>query len=152
MLAIYGGGDLAALIEANLEFGPGFVRRAVARIGARLLEPVEPTRYAGEISPRPLVLINGEQDDRVPKASVEALYHAAAEPKRLVWLPEGHISSRNEALLQRVLQAAVETLAELDARAEPAAPRDTGTAETAQGVERTSLREAPELGTAAWKR
>jgi fermentation-respiration switch protein FrsA (DUF1100 family) len=56
-------------------------------------------------------MINGRLDDRIPVHSVEALYEAAHEPKQLIWLEEGHISSRDEALLGRVLQAAVEALA-----------------------------------------
>jgi fermentation-respiration switch protein FrsA (DUF1100 family) len=60
-------------------------------------------------------MINGIDDKRIPQRSVESLFEAARQPKRLIWLPEGHISPRNPALLERVMLAAVEALAELEA-------------------------------------
>jgi hypothetical protein len=38
------------------------------------------------------------------------LFEAARQPKQLIWLEEGHISSRDPAMLERVLQAAVQAL------------------------------------------
>jgi fermentation-respiration switch protein FrsA (DUF1100 family) len=61
-----------------------------------------------------VILINGLQDDRIPLHSVEAMYEAAGEPKELIWLDEGHISSRNTALLGRVLDASAAALDRLD--------------------------------------
>ncbi|UCC73782.1 MAG: hypothetical protein JSV86_04260 [Gemmatimonadota bacterium] len=112
VLVIYGGGDYQVLLEANLKVRPRWLRSALARAGAWLLDPVEPLRYAAHVSPRPMILINGSLDSRIPRHSVDTLYAAARQPKRLIWLEEGHISSRNEALLERVLQAAVQALKE----------------------------------------
>jgi fermentation-respiration switch protein FrsA (DUF1100 family) len=106
VLIIYGGGDYAELLRANLKVKPMWLRSALAEAGAWLLAPVEPLEYVGKIAPRQTVIINGRYDDRVPRSSVEALYSAAGEPKRLIWLDEGHISSRNPEILERVLQAA----------------------------------------------
>jgi fermentation-respiration switch protein FrsA (DUF1100 family) len=106
VLIIYGGGDYAALLRANLKVKPMWLRSLLARAGAWLLAPVEPLNYVGRIAPRQTVLINGIDDDRIPHHSVQALYAAAGEPKRLIWLEEGHISSRDRDLLERVLQAA----------------------------------------------
>jgi len=117
VLAVYGGGDFAALLRANLKVKPQWLRSALARAGAWLIEPVEPTRYAHRIAPRPFVMINGTEDSRIPKTSVLALYEAAQEPKRLIWLKEGHISSRRPEMLERVLDAAAEALVEIGAAA-----------------------------------
>lgn len=121
VLAIYGGGDFAELLRGNLEFRPQWLRSAVANAGAWLLEPVEPTKYVARIAPRPFVMINGTQDTRIPEASVLALYEEAREPKRLIWLDEGHISSRRPAMLERVLDAAADALVQL--RGEAGSPQ-----------------------------
>lgn len=115
VVLVYGGGDFEKLIASNLEDVPGWLRGPVAAAGGWLTQPIEPLRYVGRIAPRPLILINGAADDRIPRESAELLYAAAGEPKRLIWLDTGHISPRNEALLDQVLQAAVDALADLRA-------------------------------------
>ncbi len=113
---IYGGGDYARIISANLKVRPHWLRSLLARAGARLLEPVEPLHYVSHIAPDPVIFVNGLRDDRIPHRSVTLLYEAAQEPKSLVWLEEGHISSRNAALLKRVLDAATVALEEVERR------------------------------------
>ncbi len=113
VLVIYGGGDYAAILSANLRDKPGWLREGLARAGAWLLEPIEPLNYADKVSPRPIIIINGLRDERVPRHSVDTLYSTAREPKQLIWLDEGHISSRDEEQLGRVLQAAVQALADV---------------------------------------
>lgn len=110
VLVIYGGGDYKTILEANLNLKPRWFRSALARAGAWLLDPIEPLHYAAEVAPRPMILINGSLDSRIPQQSVDTLYAAAREPKQLIWLEEGHISSRDPALLGRVLEAAVQAL------------------------------------------
>ncbi len=115
VMVIYGGGDYAELLRENLKVKPVWLRNVLAASGARLLAPLEPLDYVADIAPRPVVMINGIDDKKIPRRSVESLYGAAKQPKRLIWLPEGHISPRNPALLERVMLAAVEALAELEA-------------------------------------
>lgn len=113
LILVYGGGDFEELIAANLPEVPGPIRRPVARIGAWLIKPIEPLRYVSAVAPHPVILINGKNDDRIPRYCVETLFSAAGDPKRLIWLDTGHISSRNEELLNRVLDAAVSALDDL---------------------------------------
>ena len=110
VLIIYGGGDYATLLRGNLKIKPLWLRSVIASAGAGLLAPVEPLDYAGRIAPRRTVIMNGRDDDRIPAASVELLYEAAREPKQLVWLDAGHISSRDPASIERVLKAASRAL------------------------------------------
>ncbi|NIN70620.1 MAG: hypothetical protein GTO46_01545 [Gemmatimonadetes bacterium] len=110
VLVIYGGGDYRKLLEANLDLKPRWLNSALARAGAWLLDPIEPLHYAAQVTPRPMIIINGSRDSRIPQSSVDTLFATAREPKQLIWLDEGHISSRDPALLERVLQAAVEAL------------------------------------------
>jgi dienelactone hydrolase len=50
-----------------------------------------PANYIGRISPRPLLMINGTQDnDFVRAASVEPLYRLARSPREIVWEEAGH--------------------------------------------------------------
>lgn len=50
-----------------------------------------PANYIGRISPRPLLMINGNLDaDYNRKLSVESLQRLAKEPKQFVWHEEGH--------------------------------------------------------------
>jgi hypothetical protein len=110
VLIIYGGGDYAALLRANLKVKPGWLRSAAADVVAWLIRPIEPLDYVGQIAPRETIIINGRFDDRMPVICVLGLYDVAGEPKRLIWLDEGHISSRNPELIGRVLVAASQAL------------------------------------------
>ncbi|MGD2218040.1 MAG: prolyl oligopeptidase family serine peptidase [Gemmatimonadales bacterium] len=112
VLVIYGGGDYRTLLEANLNLRPRWLSSALARAGAWLLDPIEPLHYAPQVAPRPMIIINGSLDTRIPPSSVDTLFAAARQPKQLIWLEEGHISSRDPALLERVLEAAVEAVEE----------------------------------------
>ncbi|MEX2238439.1 MAG: dienelactone hydrolase family protein [Dehalococcoidia bacterium] len=46
--------------------------------------------YAPMVSPRPVLMINGLQDEVVPPAAGERLYAAFQEPKRIKWYTGGH--------------------------------------------------------------
>jgi fermentation-respiration switch protein FrsA (DUF1100 family) len=107
---VYGGADLATLLDANLGLEPRAWRALWARLGAWWLAPVEPARYAGRIAPRPVVLVNGLGDPLIPRSSVEALYAAAREPRRLVWLPTGHLDPGDRELLRTLADTAVRAL------------------------------------------
>lgn len=85
------------------------VRRALRVPGALLATPVmavfarrtgtrlsdfRPESVAGQISPRPLLLIHGDGDAVVPVEHARRLYAAASEPKKLWVLPGvGHVGS-----------------------------------------------------------
>ena len=52
---------------------------------------VSPLSYIDKISPRPLLLIHGDEDDLVPVEHAHKLYEKAAEPKELFIVPgAGH--------------------------------------------------------------
>lgn len=125
---VYGGGDLPCLINANFRRAYPRAPMWIARIGKRLAEPVEPLRYVAAVAPRPIVMVNGSGDPRIPASCVEALYAAAKEPKRLVWLKTSHITPRNDALLQAVMDAAMGALESLRAAAREAAEGEEGAA------------------------
>lgn len=59
---------------------------------------LDPARWAPQIAPRPFVMVNAVDDERLPRASVEALYRSAREPKELIWVAGGHVRSRPEVV------------------------------------------------------
>jgi fermentation-respiration switch protein FrsA (DUF1100 family) len=104
------GAQLITLLRANLKVRPLWLRSGLARIGAWLVSAIEPLDYVGQIAPRETIIINGRRDDRIPVSSVEGLFQAAGEPKQLIWLDEGHISSRHPETIVPVLAAASRAL------------------------------------------
>lgn len=57
-----------------------------------------PERWVARISPRPFIMINAADDERLPREAVLSLYRAAKGPKELIWLPGAHVTSDTEAL------------------------------------------------------
>ncbi|MGI8924949.1 MAG: alpha/beta hydrolase family protein [Fimbriimonadales bacterium] len=90
---IIAGGDFGELAKSSLkELEP--LRRAIARSGLheleRLLGDVDPKNWIGSISPRPVHIVNGKQDEVVPNAAAMSLVSAAKEPKTIYWDDVGH--------------------------------------------------------------
>lgn len=99
---LYGGGELDRIFELNLrgDIRWPWLRRRAASALAAAIRPLEPTRTVARIAPRPVIVVGAAGDQWVPQRSVESLYAAAREPKRLVWLRGAHIRTRDAALLE----------------------------------------------------
>ncbi len=101
---VYGSGGLYSLIRHNVQRYEGrLMSELVAALGALLLRPLEPLRYVEGISPIPLIMINGEDDQLIPRANVLTLYQKAGEPKVLLWLPSQHVHPNNVRLTNQIL-------------------------------------------------
>lgn len=73
-----------------------FIPPAIWAAGLRLRfnpRQVDLRKYAGSVSPRPILLIHGEEDREVPLGDAEAIYRAAKEPKELWVVPGAEHSS-----------------------------------------------------------
>jgi dienelactone hydrolase len=92
---LFGGGDLQAIGEANLEW-PGLIAVPVAWVLSVLVSPVEPLKYVDRISPRPLLMLNGTDDPRIPERCSRLLHERAKDPKTIRWIPAGHVSVRTK--------------------------------------------------------
>jgi len=56
-----------------------------------------PANYIGRISPRPLLMVNGDADpDYIRATSVEPLQRLAKEPREIIWLDTGHLLPQGE--------------------------------------------------------
>jgi fermentation-respiration switch protein FrsA (DUF1100 family) len=110
--SVYGGGRLYDQLEVNLRksigFGPG--RRAVASIAAAFasVPHLSPEQWAPQISPRPFVMINSSDDERIPRQSIDALYQAAQEPKEMIWLDGPHLHGSRPDVLARLVRVVME--------------------------------------------
>jgi pimeloyl-ACP methyl ester carboxylesterase len=113
-IMVEGGGDLQSLIRFNVRRykGPLF-SSLVGFLSGVLLRPLEPLRHVKDVSPTPLVMINGEYDEQVPRKNTEVLFDAAREPKRLIWLPARHVHPRDTTLTRTIIKVLVNELSVL---------------------------------------
>lgn len=106
---VQGGANNYALILAGLERDMAFApaRRFVASLANVLAAGprFDPARWVGQIAPRPVVMINTVDDDRIPRATAEALHAAAKEPKEVVWLPGLHMQPNRPDVLRDLVDA-----------------------------------------------
>ncbi len=107
VIAIYGGGNVASLAAHVLQQGerealPAWQAAVVGRALALLLVPLEPTRYAARIAPRPVLMVNGAGDSLIPRANVMALFDAAREPKEILWMRGEHVQPDEKELIGAV--------------------------------------------------
>ena len=101
---VYGGGGMRTLIRHNVRRYRGALEsELVGSASALLLRPVEPLRYVQDIAPMPLVMINGTEDEQIPRQNTMALFERAGEPKTLVWIESGHVHPRNVDLTQKII-------------------------------------------------
>jgi fermentation-respiration switch protein FrsA (DUF1100 family) len=103
---VYGAGDLASVLAANLPDVPSPLRRTAAAVAMKQFAPFAPERFAGRIAPRPLVMVNGADDAQIPPSAVRRLYDAAGEPKTLIWLRTGHLSPTDSGLIRSLIDTA----------------------------------------------
>ena len=110
--SVHGAGDPYMLLDHNLErripFAPA---RAVVASAAYLSingPHLQPERWVGRIAPRPFVMINAEEDERLPRAAVERLYERALAPRELSWMPGPHVLPRRAELVQKLVDMVLE--------------------------------------------
>ena len=72
--------------QLNLMFG----KKALSGDTKNFLSIIDPIHYVANISPRPLLMINAEDDDVVPPITSRLLFKAAKQPKEIIWHPGKH--------------------------------------------------------------
>lgn len=93
---IVGGGNMTLLIGESQLSRVVEIRAELDEAGRSIQEEAEallcidPLTFVGMISPRPLLMINGRNDEIVPVSTNEALYSAARDPKKIIWFDTGH--------------------------------------------------------------
>ncbi|HUG39427.1 MAG TPA: prolyl oligopeptidase family serine peptidase [Longimicrobiales bacterium] len=105
----FGGVDIEALMDANLDLGPPAARRAVAWLGATLLHALEPELHLPHLTGRFLV-IRGAADRQIPAEVSERLAELTPEPREVITLDAGHMNPRDPLLTDRVVRLSQEWL------------------------------------------
>lgn len=104
--AVHGSGGSYEPFEHNMRHS---VRFAPARIALAALATVilagprlAPERWVDRIAPRPFVMVNAEEDERLPRDAILSMYESAGEPKELIWMPGRHVRARREVVRELV--------------------------------------------------
>lgn len=103
----HGGAGLERLFRTNLAVGNRLLRGGAAWFAARYFRLLEPGRFVGEISPRPLLLINGLYDEMVPRRSALRLAELADPPVRQIWLPHDHLMPDDLQVMRELADSTV---------------------------------------------
>jgi dienelactone hydrolase len=90
---------------------PG-LRHAAAALSALIINgpSMAPENWAPRVAPRPFMMVNARDDERMPRELVERLFEGAKEPKSIVWLPGGHVRS-SAAVLKPLVDTVVAMMA-----------------------------------------
>lgn len=114
----HGGGDSYALLEHNLQrdIPNATLRAPLARLANILISGPRftPEAWVGHVAPRPVIMLNAEDDEQIPRASVELLYAAAQAPKELVWLPGKHMQGNRPEVIEALIDAMVTRILQAD--------------------------------------
>jgi fermentation-respiration switch protein FrsA (DUF1100 family) len=93
--ALHGSGGSYTLLESNMRrtIHSRALRVPAAVIANTIISGprLDPVRWVSRISPRPFMMVNALDDERLPRSGVDALYAAARQPKEIVWMSGTHI-------------------------------------------------------------
>lgn len=114
--SVHGAGAPFSLLERNL-------RRAIPFAPARILAAslayvvvdgprLAPERWVAAIAPRRFLMINAQDDERLPRAAVDSLFESAREPKEILWMPGGHLTGQPSEEIREVTDAVLDRILE----------------------------------------
>ena len=112
--SMHGGGRVERLLEESLrERVPidavrGWTVRLAMVLGHG--ELMAPERWVHRIAPRRFVQVNGREDERIPRDSIQALFESAREPKEMVWLPGMHVEPDRESIVRALVSLVLERI------------------------------------------
>jgi hypothetical protein len=109
---LHGAANLDSILERALEphISTGVLRRAVTHFIVRLIRPLEPSLHATAWQGRPVLIVNAERDERLPRGAIADL-HAAFPWAERRWLPGGHVRSKRDPELLQLARDTADWLA-----------------------------------------
>lgn len=109
---VHGAGETYTLLEHNLVRNiPWRVPRVMVAALANVLAAgprFAPERWVPLVSPRPVIMINATEDERLPRPAIETLHNSARAPKEIIWLPGMHIRSNRKAIIEGLVKIVLE--------------------------------------------
>jgi dienelactone hydrolase len=112
--SIHGAADLPRLFAHNLRHRiPSEPLRVLTAHAAAFLAvgySFHPEDWAARIAPRPFVMINALDDERLPRDCVERLFAAAAEPKELEWLEGAHVHPERTDVVRALVESVLDRM------------------------------------------
>jgi len=111
--SVHGGAGFPMIFEAALKdnIPLPIIRKPLVHFGNFLVQRLDPDNYAGRISPRPLVMINADKDEAIPREAAERLYASAADPKELIWLDTGHVHPSRKDMIRNLVSLVLDRVA-----------------------------------------
>ena len=100
---LYGAADLGAWAERNIKGIPNWTRPLVRGATRVVFHDLEPERLIPKVSPRPVLIVSGKQDEMIPEDLARRLFDAAKEPKEQIWLDTQHMHPSDTDLTWRLL-------------------------------------------------
>jgi pimeloyl-ACP methyl ester carboxylesterase len=104
---IHGAGEPARVIDRGLEgkLWPAPLRALVAEFltAAVAGSYLAPELWVGRVAPRPVLVINGRDDDDIPRQAVSALHRSLGHPHEVIWVDGGHIHPKRPQTISRVI-------------------------------------------------
>ncbi|MEN8226719.1 MAG: alpha/beta fold hydrolase [Bacteroidota bacterium] len=82
--------DVPVIVLAGGNLNLMFGKDALDRETKDFTSMIDPVNYVVKISPRPLLMINAENDDVIPPITSKLLHKAARKPKEIIWHPSKH--------------------------------------------------------------
>lgn len=79
----------SSVVCVNGDVGFMMLKTATKSMQNELI-PICNSLYAGKITPRPILFLNGKRDNIVPRIATMKTYDAAGEGKEIVWYDAGH--------------------------------------------------------------
>lgn len=111
---LYGYGDLykiyKELFKSRLK-NPLLIN-FLAWLATLAIPGFEPLDYIAKISPRPVLFINGKDDERIPRECIESIHKTAREPKTIIWLEGVHMHPSNTKLIKKLSTLVVDWMIE----------------------------------------
>lgn len=105
---VHGAGRPLLLIEQGLQrsipWAP--LRWPIAHLANVLASGprLAPEKWVPQVAPRPLIMINASEDERLPRAAIDVLHASARQPKEVIWLPGQHVQPNREAIIQSLVE------------------------------------------------
>lgn len=78
------------IVLAGGQFNLMYGKKAMSADVKDYTSIIEPLNFVEQIAPRPLLMINAENDDIVPPMMSKLLYKKAKKPKEIIWYPAKH--------------------------------------------------------------